>query len=321
MLLNDRTPVEEFDVTGEFDFSDRLRPLEELRRTAMDNRPDLKAAVEAVDKAQTDHRLAIANGSVDPTFSVDVARNPPIPAYIGVSVNFPLRIFDRNQGEKLKTQEDITRNERLRDAATAQVFSDVDSAYATMESNRTLLRPYKDIYLKEAVEVRDTVSFAYTRGGGVSARFSASAAGLSQHRAKLLEFGGLIPDRFRATEHGGGAGGHSMKHPMFIRLAPLTDVRGSVEINRSLWSRLSMDGPAKAQHAEARPEGVVFSQPPFWPRVWRWPAAAKRWKPIPRWARRRRPRLSTNRMAAFSAWIIPTNSLSPPRASMTQRLS
>ncbi len=165
MLLNDRTPVEEFDVTGEFDFSDRLRPLEELRRTAMDNRPDLKAAVEAVDKAQTDHRLAIANGSVDPTFSVDVARNPPIPAYIGVSVNIPLRIFDRNQGEKLKTQEDITRNERLRDAATAQVFSDVDSAYATMESNRTLLRPYKDIYLKEAVEVRDTVSFAYTRGG------------------------------------------------------------------------------------------------------------------------------------------------------------
>jgi outer membrane protein, heavy metal efflux system len=164
-LLNDRTPVEQFDVTGAFDFSDHIRPLEELRRAAMDNRPDLKAAIEAVDKAQTDHRLAVANGSVDPTFSADFARNPPIPVYFGLSVSIPLRIFDRNQGEKLRTQQDITRNERLRDAATAQVFSDVDSAYATMESNLTLLRPYKDTYLKEAVEVRDTVSFAYTRGG------------------------------------------------------------------------------------------------------------------------------------------------------------
>jgi outer membrane protein, heavy metal efflux system len=165
MLLNDRTPVEQFDVTGAFDFADQIRPREELRRTAMDNRPDLKAAIEAVDKARTDHRLAVANGSADPTFSADFARNPPIPVYFGLSVSIPLRIFDRNQGEKLKTQEDITRNERLRDAATAQVFSDVDSAYATMESNLTLLRPYKDTYLKEAVEVRDTVSFAYTRGG------------------------------------------------------------------------------------------------------------------------------------------------------------
>ena len=33
------------------------------------------------------------------------------------------------------------------------MFSDVDSAYATIESNLTLLRPYKETYLKEAVEV------------------------------------------------------------------------------------------------------------------------------------------------------------------------
>jgi outer membrane protein, heavy metal efflux system len=164
-LLNERTPVEQFDIAGTFDFSDQPRPLEDLRRLAMENRPDLKAAVEAVDKAQTDHRLAVANGSVDPTLSMDFARNPPIPVYFGFSVSIPLRIFDRNQGEKLRTQQDITRNERLRDAATAQVFSDVDSAYATMESNLTLLRPYRETYLKEAVEVRDTVSFAYTRGG------------------------------------------------------------------------------------------------------------------------------------------------------------
>jgi cobalt-zinc-cadmium efflux system outer membrane protein len=165
MLLNERTPVEQFDVTGTFDFTTEVQPLQTFRDLALENRPDLKAAMQSVDKAQTDHKLAVANGSTDPTFGADFARNPPIPVYIGVNVSVPLRIFDRNQGEKLRTQQDITRNERLRDAATAQVFSDVDSAYATIESNLTLLRPYKEAYLKEATEVRETVSFAYTRGG------------------------------------------------------------------------------------------------------------------------------------------------------------
>jgi outer membrane protein, heavy metal efflux system len=165
MLLNDRTPVERFDVTGTFDFNTDIRPLEEFRDLALANRPDLKAAMQSIEKAQTDHKLAVANGSTDPTFGADFARNPPIPVYFGVNVTIPLRIFDRNQGEKLRTQQDIARNERLRDAASAQVFNDVDSAYATLASNLTLLRPYKETYLKEATEVRDTMSFAYTRGG------------------------------------------------------------------------------------------------------------------------------------------------------------
>jgi outer membrane protein, heavy metal efflux system len=164
-LLNERTPLEQFDIDGPFDFTEQISPLEEFRGIAMETRPDLKAAIESIDKAKTDHRLAVANGSTDPTFGMDFARNPPIPVFVGVNVNIPLRIFDRNQGEQLKTQLDIAHNERLRDANVALVFSDVDSAYATLDSNLTLLRPYKASYLQEAVEVRDTVSFAYQHGG------------------------------------------------------------------------------------------------------------------------------------------------------------
>lgn len=164
-LLNDRTPVEQFDITGLFDFRDPATSLEEFRNIAVATRPDLRAAVESIDKAKTEHQLAVANGSVDPTFSLDFARNPPIPVYLGASVSIPLRIFDRNQGEKLRTQLDITHSERLRDANQAQVFSDVDSAYATLNGNLALLRPYKQTYLQQAVEVRDTVSFAYQNGG------------------------------------------------------------------------------------------------------------------------------------------------------------
>jgi cobalt-zinc-cadmium efflux system outer membrane protein len=165
MLLNDRTPVDQFDLAGVFDFNDQIDPLEAYRQIALDNRPDLKTAVQTVQQAQTNYKLAVANGSTDPTFSFDMGRNPPIDLYFGVDVSIPLRIFDRNQGNKLHTKLDITRNEKLRDAAEAQVFSDVDSAYATLNSNVILLRPYKQKYLAQAVRVRDTILFSYQHGG------------------------------------------------------------------------------------------------------------------------------------------------------------
>ncbi len=165
MLLNDRTPVDQFDLVGVFDFNDPIDPLEAYRQIALDNRPDLKAAMQSVEQAQINYKLAVANGSTDPTFSFDVGRNPPIDAYFGVDVSIPLRIFDRNQGNKLHTKLDITRNEKLRDAAEAQVFGDVDSAYATVNSNLILLRPYKQKYLAQAVRVRDTILFSYQHGG------------------------------------------------------------------------------------------------------------------------------------------------------------
>jgi outer membrane protein, heavy metal efflux system len=164
-LLNDRTPVEQLDVTGRFDFAEVLTPLEEFRETALETRPDLRAAMQTVEKARTDYRLAVANGSTDPTFGWDVARDPPIPIFFGVSVTIPLRIFDRNQGEKARTQLDIGRQQRLADAARTQVFSDVDSAYATLQSNLTLLRQYRAQYLQQAVRVRETISFSYRQGG------------------------------------------------------------------------------------------------------------------------------------------------------------
>ncbi|MEO8050090.1 MAG: TolC family protein [Acidobacteriota bacterium] len=164
-LLNDRTPLEQFDVNGKFDFGEQIMPLEEFRAAAMDARPDLRVAVQAVAKAETDHNLAVANGSTDPTFGVDFGRNPAIPAYFGLSVTIPLRVFDRNQGEKQRTQLDIRRNQALVEASRAQVFSDVDSAYATIAGNIGLLRPYKQKYLQQAARVRDTISFAYQNGG------------------------------------------------------------------------------------------------------------------------------------------------------------
>jgi cobalt-zinc-cadmium efflux system outer membrane protein len=169
-LLNDRTPVDQFDVNGPYDFAADLKPLTDFEQAALDARPDLRAAIQAIDQAKTNHKLAIANGSTDPTYSAwytwDSSNNNPNGLQtLGLSVEVPLRIFDRNQGEKQRTLIDIDRNQQLTDAARAQVFNDVDSAYEQVRSNVALLIPYRDQYKDQATRVRDTVTYAYQHGG------------------------------------------------------------------------------------------------------------------------------------------------------------
>src|SRR5579863_5256778 len=170
MLLNDRTPIERFDVSDPFDFTAELRPIEEFRNIALESRPDLKAAAQNVELAVITHQLAVANGSADPTFSLWYSHNPSFAnpfanETIGGSVSFPLRIFDRNQGEKARTQIDIGRNERLRDANEALVFSDVDSAYWTLIQNLNPLKPYKATYLALAEDNRNRITISFQNGG------------------------------------------------------------------------------------------------------------------------------------------------------------
>ncbi len=169
-LLNDRTPVDQFDVTGIFDFSESLDPLSALRQDAIDSRPDLQAALAAIQQSETNHKLAAANGSTDPTLGAWYTwnasdNNPYATQALGGSVSIPLRIFDRNQGEKKRTAIDIDRAREASEATRAQVFSDVDTAYELVRSNIALLKPYKEKYNGEALRVRDTVSYAYFHGG------------------------------------------------------------------------------------------------------------------------------------------------------------
>ncbi len=169
-LLDDRRPVDSFDLDGSFDFNEDVRALDDYRKDALDARPDLRAAVLSVKQAETNYKLAEANGSTDPTISLWYTHNgsynnPDALNTLGASVGIPLRIFDRNQGEKLRTKIDIKRNEKLRDGVETQVYSDVDSAFAVVNSNLNLLKPYKRQYLEQAVRVRDTILFSYQHGG------------------------------------------------------------------------------------------------------------------------------------------------------------
>jgi cobalt-zinc-cadmium efflux system outer membrane protein len=170
LLLDDRTPVDQFDVVGIFDLGPELHPLDEYHQIALDNRPDLRAAIQTIQQSETNHKLAKANGSTDPTLSAWYTWNPSFnnpndQQTLGLSVSIPLRIFDKNQGEKKRTLIDIDRSQQAAEAAKAQVFSDVDNAYELVRSNIALIKPYKAKYLDQSVFVRDTVTFAYQHGG------------------------------------------------------------------------------------------------------------------------------------------------------------
>jgi len=175
-LLYERTPVDDFEVAGDFEYKEAILLLPELRQTAVANRPDLRSAETAIEKAVADHRLAVANGSTDPVVGGWYSRNPSFTNpnavnTIGANVSIPLRIFDRNQGEKARTALEITRTERLRDALAAGIYRDVDSAFASLESVRTLVWPYRDKYLQESSSIRDKVSFSYSHGGATLLEF------------------------------------------------------------------------------------------------------------------------------------------------------
>lgn len=193
-LLDDRRPVDSFDVVGPFDFTEDLLSLEDYRKDALDARPDLKAAVLSLQQAQTNYKLAEANGSTDPTVSLWFTHNgsfnnPDALNTLGASVSIPLRIFDTNQGEKLRTRIDIKRNEKLRDGIETQVYADVDSAYASLSNNINLLKPYKRQYLEQAARVRETVLFSYQHGGDALLDFLNAQ---SEYRAVELSYVNLV---------------------------------------------------------------------------------------------------------------------------------
>jgi len=213
-LLDERVPLDKFDVDGPFDFSDELQPLEHFHEIALDNRPDLRAAIESVQQAITNNKLAKANGSTDPTFGAWYTyngsfNNPNSNQTLGLNVSIPLRIFDRNQGEKKRTLIDIDRNKELTEAARAQVFSDVDSAYEHVQSDIALLKPYRDQYKDQATRVRDTVTYSYQRGAASLMDFLNAQ---SDYRVVQLAYLQLVGTYLTATGQLNLAVGHEEIH-------------------------------------------------------------------------------------------------------------
>jgi cobalt-zinc-cadmium efflux system outer membrane protein len=156
--------ADDFEIVGALDFKEVPldRPL--LVRRALDNRPDLRAAEADRERARADHRLARANAWWDITPQVEYQRIGPDDT-IGFGISFPLRIFDRNQGEIARTQAEITRVDAFREATALQVLAALDTDREAALIQRERVISLRDVYLPKARQARDTVEYAYRRGG------------------------------------------------------------------------------------------------------------------------------------------------------------
>lgn len=173
---------EDFDVLGDLKAEPFKLDLAELKKLALQNRPDLKSAVTAREKAYADLRLARANRWPDPTVGVSYLHSGnemPGPDWfqplfpkgsssnaMGVGLaSIPLPIFNRNQGEIARARSEEVRVGLLAQAQESQVLQDVDSAYAGFISARERLKLYEQTYLGEAKESLDIEEFSFHKGG------------------------------------------------------------------------------------------------------------------------------------------------------------
>jgi len=162
-LLGLQDLPEKFDIEGELVAPELALALPDLVQRALASRPDYLAARDTVSKAQSDVRLADANGSTDVAIGSEYKRNGPDNT-IGFTMQVPLRIFDRNQGEKLRTRREFEASRFTESATRIAVLSDVAQAYEAYRSSLARAQLYSRDYLGRARQVRDRVAFSYRNG-------------------------------------------------------------------------------------------------------------------------------------------------------------
>jgi cobalt-zinc-cadmium efflux system outer membrane protein len=162
-LVGIATPTDAFAIAGILDPPRITATLNDLRSAALANRPDLKAAQTQVDVNAAAVKLAIANGTADPTIESEYERSGHVNTF-GANINIPLRLFDRNQGEKERTRFELESSRLALTAAQNQVVSDVDSAWAAYLAAQSQSVRYRSKYLSEAAHVRDNLEFSYRNG-------------------------------------------------------------------------------------------------------------------------------------------------------------
>lgn len=172
---------ENFDVAGDLAYTPVKENEDDLKALALRQRPDLLAAQQGVSASKSSYELERANGKRD----VNVAFNFSHVSGYGSGSFFgsmELPIFNRNQGEIARTRYAMTQAQENAYAASDIVLTDVESAYAAVDTNQQVVQLYIGGYLKNAQDSRDISEYAYKKGG-----------------ASLLDF--LDAERsYRATE-------------------------------------------------------------------------------------------------------------------------
>ena len=162
-LLGFESVPDDYDVQGTLDYQPVRADMTGLKSLAAMNRPDLRAAQQAVVAAESQLALQKANGKWDfnGTFNYTHTAGTNSGALF---YNMPLQFFDRNQGEIQRASYGITQAQQQASETTQQVSTDVLQAYENLRTNDQIVQLYQGGYVDEAKQSRDISEYAYQKG-------------------------------------------------------------------------------------------------------------------------------------------------------------
>jgi outer membrane protein, heavy metal efflux system len=161
-LLGYESVAANYDIDGTLTYQPVNGNLDDFEAAALRNRPDLLAARQGVTAANSQYQLQKAIGKRDVTGQISYTHIQ----YSEISLfgQMQLPIFDRNQGEIVRTGYAIGQARQQEEFTNGQVLTDVKDAVENLHSNDQIVGLYRSGYLNQAQQSRDISEYAYRRG-------------------------------------------------------------------------------------------------------------------------------------------------------------
>jgi cobalt-zinc-cadmium efflux system outer membrane protein len=162
-------------ISGKIDVEPSpLPPVEELRRVALEDRPDIVAFRLGVSRAHADVRLARANAYSDVyvlwqpyTFQDNSPYGVKSATSWALGVTVPLPIYNRNQGGILRAKMNVDQSKLELADVERQALIDVEKALQEFEVSRRLIQELQEEIMPDAKEILEK-TYRLREAGSVS---------------------------------------------------------------------------------------------------------------------------------------------------------
>ena len=136
----------------------------EVLRMANDQRPDMRAAMAEIERSSAQNRLQRAIASPNITVGGGYKRDGPDHSLVA-GITVPLNIFDRNQGEILRSEAEMRQAANLFAEVRNRVALEVRQAYNAVQINRERVEYIRTQQVQQAEEASRVTLAAYRLGG------------------------------------------------------------------------------------------------------------------------------------------------------------
>jgi cobalt-zinc-cadmium efflux system outer membrane protein len=150
-------------LDGNLDIEPVVLSVAELRRTALENRPDVKNAELNLEAAKTGYKLALAQQQRDITLGWQYARGGSDNG-VGMVATIPVDVKKRADLAKAQAQVNIKLAESQLRLAQTQALTDVEKAFTAYMTSRGRLHLFTDQALVKAFDVRKIEEISYRDG-------------------------------------------------------------------------------------------------------------------------------------------------------------